>query len=68
MSGNYKFHNKAGLYFLSFTLVNWIDVFTRQLYFDILADSITYCTKEKFLELYCSCCMPDGADMSAQQC
>jgi hypothetical protein len=55
MSRNYKFHNKAGLYFVSFATVNWIDVFTRQLYFDVLAESINYCRAEKGMELYCNC-------------
>jgi putative transposase len=58
MSRKYKFHNKAGLYFVSFATVNWIDVFTRQLYFDVLADSVSYCRKEKGMELYCYCFMP----------
>jgi len=58
MSRNYKFHNKAGLYFVSFATVYWIDVFTRQIYFDVLADSIRYCRKEKGLELYAYCFMP----------
>ena len=58
MSRNYKFHNKSGLYFVSFATVNWIDVFTRQVYFDVLAESISYCRKEKGMELYCYCFMP----------
>ena len=58
MSRNYKFHNKAGLYFVSFATVNWIDVFTRQLYFDVLSDSVSYCRAEKGMELYCYCFMP----------
>lgn len=58
MSRNYKFHNKAGLYFVSFATVNWLDVFTRQIYFNILVESINYCRKEKGMELYCYCFMP----------
>ncbi len=58
MSRNYKFHNKSGLYFVSFATVNWIDVFTRQVYYDVLADSITYCREYKGMELYCYCFMP----------
>lgn len=58
MSRKYKFHNKQGLYFVSFATVYWIDVFTRQVYFDVLADSVSYCRKEKGLELYCYCFMP----------
>ncbi|WP_407556493.1 REP-associated tyrosine transposase [Winogradskyella sp. 4-2091] len=58
MSRNYKFHNKAGLYFVSFATINWIDVFTRQIYFAILTDSISYCRAEKGMELYVYCIMP----------
>ena len=29
MSRNYKFHNPEGLYFISFAVVDWLDVFTR---------------------------------------
>ena len=58
MSRNYKFHNKSGLYFVSFATVNWIDVFTRQVYFDVLADSVKYCRAEKGMELYAYCFMP----------
>lgn len=47
MSRNYKFHNKSGLYFVSFATINWIDVFTRQVYFDVLADSINLEEQEK---------------------
>ena len=31
MSRKYKFHNKEGLYFVSFATVYWLDVFTRQI-------------------------------------
>ncbi len=58
MSRNYKFHNKSGLYFVSFATVNWIDVFTRQIYFDVLSNSIDHCRKEKSMELYGYCFMP----------
>jgi REP element-mobilizing transposase RayT len=59
MSRNYKFHNKSGLYFVSFATVNWIDVFTRQVYFNVLADSVNYCRAEKGMELYCYYFMPN---------
>ena len=51
MSRKYKFHNESGLYFVSFATVYWIDVFTRQLYFDVLAESVSYCRKEKGMEM-----------------
>ena len=58
MSRKYKFHNKEGLYFVSFATINWIDVFTRQIYFSILAESIDYCRLKKGMELYAYCIMP----------
>ncbi|TCI85058.1 REP-associated tyrosine transposase [Tenacibaculum sp. M341] len=57
MSRKYKFHNKSGLYFVSFATVYWIDVFTRELYFNILSESIDFCRKNKGMELYCYCFM-----------
>jgi len=59
MSRKYKFHNESGVYFVSFATVYWIDVFTRQLYFDILSDSIQYCRSEKGMEVYAYCFMPN---------
>jgi putative transposase len=58
MSRKYKFHNKEGLYFVSFAVVYWIDVFTRDEYFAILTDSLDYCRKNKGIELYAWCIMP----------
>ena len=58
MSRNYKFYNKVGAYFVSFATVNWIDVFTRQQYFNILEDSLKFCRKEKGMEVFAYCFMP----------
>ncbi|WP_316768700.1 REP-associated tyrosine transposase [Pedobacter frigiditerrae] len=58
MSRKYKFHNKEGLYFVSFATVYWIDVFVRPMYCDILVESLTYCRANLGLELYCWCIMP----------
>lgn len=58
MSRKYKFLNKAGLYFVSFAVVNWIDVFTRPEYCDIIVESLKYCSANLGMELYCWCIMP----------
>lgn len=58
MSRKYKFHNKEGLYFVSFATVYWVDVFIREQYCQILLDSLDYCRKNKGMELYCWCIMP----------
>ena len=36
----------------------WIDVFTRQVYFSVLTESLDYCRKEKGMEIYAYCLMP----------
>jgi REP element-mobilizing transposase RayT len=57
MSRNYKFHNPEGLYFVSFAVVNWLDVFTRNQYKDILIDSLSFCQREKGMEIIAWCIM-----------
>ena len=57
MSRKYKFHNQEKPYFVSFATVNWIDVFTRRIYKDILIDSINYCIENKGLIVYGWCIM-----------
>ena len=57
MSRNYKFHNKSGLYFVSFATVYWLDIFVRELYFTAVVESLDYCRKNKGLEIFCWCIM-----------
>ena len=57
MSRNYKFHNPKGIYFISFAVVEWIDVFTRNDYKNILIESLHYCQKEKGMEVFAWCIM-----------
>ncbi|HET6245655.1 MAG: transposase [Bacteroidetes bacterium] len=57
MSEKYKTDSK-GLYFVSFSVVGWLDVFTRREYQDILTDIISYCQLNKNLKIYCYCIMP----------
>jgi REP element-mobilizing transposase RayT len=57
MSRNYKFHNPEGAYFVSFAVVEWIDVFTRNEYKNILLDSLGYSRQNKGMEVYAWCIM-----------
>ena len=57
MSRNYKFLNPEGLHFVSFAVVEWLDVFTRNLYKDIVIDSLTFCQKNKGMEIVAWCIM-----------
>lgn len=58
MSRKYKFGEKNGAYFISFAIVYWIDVFTRDEYFAAIIDSLEYCRKNKGMEIYGYCIMP----------
>ena len=53
----YKIRNVEGIHFVTFALVEWVDVFTRKEYRDILTESIKHCQKEKGLILYSWCLM-----------
>ena len=57
MSRSYKFHNPEGLYFVSFAVVYWLDVFTRNEYKDILVESLAYCQLQKGMEIIAWCIM-----------
>jgi putative transposase len=52
MAGDrYLIQDQQGTYFLTFTVINWIDVFSRREYRDILVNSLNYCIKEKGLRV-----------------
>lgn len=57
MSRNCKFHNHEGLYFISFDVVGWLDVFIRNGYKEILSESLKFCQKNKGLEIHAWCVM-----------
>lgn len=57
MSRNYKFHNPNGVYFVSFAVVEWTNVFTRNEYKNTLLDSLHFCQKEKGMEVFAWCIM-----------
>lgn len=57
MSTKYKFRNQDKLHFVTFATVGWVDVFTRNMYKDVLIESLKYCQTNKGLELYAYCIM-----------
>jgi putative transposase len=40
------------IYYLTFTVVGWIDAFSRQSYRDIVIESLKYCQQNKGLHLH----------------
>ncbi len=48
-----------GSYYLTMTVVDWIDVFTRKNHKDAIIDSLRFCIKNKGLSVYSYCLMPN---------
>lgn len=63
MSRKYRIRNQDALYFVTFTVIQWLDVFIRREYRDIFLESIRYCQKNKGLELCAYCIMSSHVHM-----
>ena len=48
----YIIHDQQAVYYLTFTVVGWIDIFSRQSYRDIVIESLKYCRQNKGLHLH----------------
>ncbi|GJM64025.1 REP-associated tyrosine transposase [Persicobacter diffluens] len=58
MGRKYQIVNDEYFYFLTFTTVYWLDIFSREIYSQILIDSLRYCQREKGLKIGAFCVMP----------
>lgn len=53
MSGDrYTILNQNEYYFLTFTVIDWIDIFSRLEYREIVVDSMNYCIEHKDWKIY----------------
>ena len=52
MSHGYQIMDQQAAYSLTLQVVDWVDVFTRKRYRDIVIDSLRYCQKNKGLEIF----------------
>ncbi len=62
MSTKYKFY-PGGIFYVTLTVVGWIDVFTRQEYALLLLNNLNYCINNKGLEVFSYCLMPSHLHM-----
>lgn len=62
----YKIWEQNGLNFLTLTVVDWVDVFTRKSYKDIIIDSLRYCQNEKGLAVYAYVIMSNHLHLIAE--
>lgn len=51
MAHSYVIHDHAERHYMTFQVIGWVDIFTRQRYRDIVLDSFNYCRVHKGLEL-----------------
>jgi REP element-mobilizing transposase RayT len=65
MSSSYKISGE-GLYFLTFQIVGWLDIFTRKIYRDIAIESLQYCQQHKGLDLFSYVIMSNHIHLLAQ--
>jgi len=53
----YSFNNPAGIYFVTFTVVFWLDVFVRARYKEVFVQSLNYYITNKGLQVHAWCLM-----------
>lgn len=58
MSDRYRITDQHALYFITITIVGWIDVFARKEQKIIIVDSLKHCQQNKGLVIYGWCLMP----------
>jgi REP element-mobilizing transposase RayT len=63
--GGYKIRNKKEVHFVTFAVVEWVDVFTRKEYGNIILDSLRFCLEEKGLLLHGWCLMSNHIHLIA---
>ena len=52
MSTGYQIKDQEALYFMTFQVVDWIDIFSRKIYKDIIIDSFKYSIENKGLQIF----------------
>lgn len=51
MAFKYPISNQLETYFITPTIVEWVDIFTREVYHEIISDSLKYCKENQGLRL-----------------
>jgi len=63
---NYRIEDQHAVYFLTLTVTDWIDVYSRPEYKTIILDGLTYCRQNKGLKLYAWCLMSNHMHLVCQ--
>lgn len=52
MTTGYQIKEQDQLYYITLQVVDWIDIFTKEVYRKIIIENLVYCQKHKGLEIY----------------
>ena len=52
MTTGYQIKEQFGLHYLTFQVVDWIDIFTRPVYRNIVIESLSYCQQNKEFQIF----------------
>lgn len=63
MAFTYQIQDQGAIYFVTFTVHQWVDVFTRDIYREKFLESLEHCQKHKGLEIFCWVLMSNHCHM-----
>jgi REP element-mobilizing transposase RayT len=52
MSQSYTIQDQSAPHYLTFQVIDWVDIFSRKIYRDIVIDSMKFCRSKMGLEIY----------------
>ena len=61
----YQIRDQFAVHFVTFATVQWVEVFTRNTYADIVINSLNFCREKKGLGIIAWCLMPNHLHMIA---
>lgn len=67
MGEAYQIKNQHAVYFLTFTVVDWVDLFTRQSYRDVLLENLNFYQEQRGLCIYAYVVMSNHMHLILQQ-
>jgi REP element-mobilizing transposase RayT len=66
MPTGYQIKDQTSAYYLTFQIVYWIDLFTRNRYREIIIDSLKFCQQNKSLEIFAFVIMSNHVHLIAR--
>jgi REP element-mobilizing transposase RayT len=66
MPTGYQINNQEAAHYLTLQIVEWVDIFTRKVYRDILVDALNYCNQHKHFKIYGYVIMSNHLHLIAQ--